>query len=123
MPYAITRGLSARSIKNSHWVSLVGMNEQDVCDRIKADKIDILIDLAGHTGGNQLRVFAKRAAPVQATWLGYPFTTGLFNMDYRIVDAIVEPEGLAEHLSTEKLIRTLAHFALIVLPLVPQSVC
>lgn len=97
--------VSAQYKKNSHWVSLVGMNEQDVCDRIKADKIDILIDLAGHTGGNQLRVFAKRAAPVQATWLGYPFTTGLSNMDYRIVDAIVEPEGLAEHLSTEKLIR------------------
>ena len=97
--------VSAQYKKNSQWVPLAGMNDEDICNRIKSDKIDILIDLAGHTGGNQLRVFARRAAPVQATWLGYPFTTGLSNMDYRIVDAIVEPEGLAEHLSTEKLVR------------------
>ena len=91
--------------KNSHWVSLIGMNAEDIASRIQADQIDILVDLAGHTGGNQLRVFARRAAPIQVTWLGYPFTTGLSNMDYRIVDSIVEPDGLAEHLSTEKLVR------------------
>lgn len=79
------------------------MNDEDICNRIKSDKIDILIDLAGHTGGNQLRVFARRAAPVQATWLGIPSQQGY--LIWTIGLWIVEPEGLAEHLSTEKLVR------------------
>ena len=69
------------------------------------NNIDVLIDLAGHTGYNSLPVFALRAAPVQLSWLGYPNTTGLKNMDFRIVDNISDPEPSADNLATEKLIR------------------
>lgn len=91
--------------KDSHWSPIIGMSEEDVAKRVREDKIDILVDLSGHTGGNQLLAFARKPAPVQVTWLGYPFSTGLSSIDYRLVDAIVEPEGMTEHLNTETLVR------------------
>jgi len=67
--------------------------------------IDILVDLSGHTSSNRLSVFALRAAPVQVNWLGFPNTSGIFNMDYRIVDHKTDPVGQKEDLHTEKLVR------------------
>ncbi|MBV9125418.1 MAG: hypothetical protein JO112_18840, partial [Planctomycetes bacterium] len=63
------------------------------------------VDLAGHTGGNRLPVFAHRPAPVQATHFGYPCTTGLATMDFRITDAFLEPPGEGDRQAVEKLVR------------------
>ncbi len=73
--------------------------------RIRADRIDILVDLAGHVGTGEILALARKPAPVQATWIGYPGTTGLDAMDYRITDAWIDPPGLTEALHTEKLAR------------------
>lgn len=87
------------------WTDVHGMSDHDMTDCIRKDAIDILIDLSGHTRGNRLGVFAKRAAPVQITWLGYPNTTGIDGMDYRITDVLADPPGLSEPIHTETLIR------------------
>ena len=73
--------------------------------RIREDRIDILVDLAGHTKLNHLLTFAHRPAPVQVTWLGYPDTTGLAAIDYRITDVIADPAPLADSRCTERLLR------------------
>ncbi len=88
-----------------HWISIVGMDDQSVADQIRKDQIDILVDLAGHTADNRLLVFARKPAPVQVNWLGYPNTTGMSTIDYRLTDAIADPPGEADQLHTEKLIR------------------
>ena len=71
--------------------------------RIAGDGLDVLIDLAGHTG-LRLRLLARRLAPVQATWLGYPATTGLSAIDYRLTDARADPPA-HEALNSERLVR------------------
>ncbi len=76
-----------------HNCSLVGMSDSEARDRIEADQIDVLIDLSGHTGGNRLGVFALRAAPVQAHYLGYFASTGIASMDYWIGDSVILPES------------------------------
>ena len=88
-----------------HWRSLIGLTDVQVTDLILEDRIDILIDLAGHTGGNRLLVFAHRPAPVQVTYLGYPGTTGLAAMDYRLTDTHADPPGQGEEYCSEQLIR------------------
>ena len=88
-----------------HWRSIVGLGDDAVARQIWEDRIDILVDLAGHTGGNRLLVFARRPAPVQVTWLGYPGTTGLGVMDYRLTDHVADPEGDADRWHTERLVR------------------
>lgn len=93
------RGLS------DHWRNIHGRSHEQVIERVLADAIDILVDLGGHTAGNRLPVFAARCAPLQVTYLGYPNTTGLPEMDYRLTDAWSDPPGMTESFYTESLIR------------------
>lgn len=87
------------------WRDIVGLDDAAVADLVRADEIDILVDLAGHTDGHRLLVFARKPAPVQVTWNGYANTTGMDTMDYRIVDHHTDPPGTTEHLHSEKLVR------------------
>lgn len=87
------------------WQDIHGLPDAEVAALIRRDRIDILVDLAGHTGGSRLMVFTHRPAPVQVTYLGYPDTTGLPAMDYRLTDAWADPPGWTEHLHTERLVR------------------
>jgi len=88
-----------------HWRSIFGIADPDVANLIRNDKIDILIDLAGHTARNSLLVFAQKPAPIQVTWLGYVNTTGLSAIDYRFTDIIADPIGEADELHSETLVR------------------
>lgn len=87
------------------WRACAGLSAEQLAEAIHRDGIDILVDLAGHSGEPQLRVFAQKPAPVQATWLGYLNTTGLTRIDYRISDAHADPVGLTDARHTEKLVR------------------
>lgn len=88
------------------WRNFVGQSGPLVERTIRADAPDILIDLAGHTGmTNRLPLFARRLAPVQITYLGYPNTTGLPAMDYRFTDDWADPAGEADGFATEQLVR------------------
>jgi len=89
----------------SRWRNIVGMSDERVADLIRNDQADILVDLAGHTSQNRMLLFAKKPAPVQVTYLGYPDTTGLPTMDYRITDNLADPAGQTDHLHTEELTR------------------
>lgn len=98
--------VSIRMKKYVHkWQKIAHMSDTEVYDLIKKDEIDILVDLAGHTLRNRMLLFARKPAPVQVNWVGYPATTGLSSMDYKIVDQYTDPVGLTEHLYTEQLIR------------------
>ena len=88
-----------------HWRSIFGMSHMDVVNLIKNDKIDILVDLSGHTSKNRLLVFAQKPAPIQVSWLGYPNTTGLSAIDYRFTDIIADPIGEADDFHSETLLR------------------
>jgi protein O-GlcNAc transferase len=87
------------------WRSIVGMTMNEIAECIRGDAIDILVDLTGHTANNLLQVFTKRPAPLQVTWLGYPNTTGLLAMNYRLIDAITDPVGPDDNLHSEQLVR------------------
>jgi predicted O-linked N-acetylglucosamine transferase (SPINDLY family) len=84
------------------FVDLRGVSDRRAAERIRADGVDVLIDLMGHTRGQRLAIFAYRPAPVQAAFLGYPGTTGAESIDYLIGDPIVTPLDHAGHYS-EKL--------------------
>lgn len=86
------------------WRTTHGLSDKSFAEQVRSDAIDILVDLAGHTHGNRLRVFALRPAPIQLTWLGYPGTTGLPVFDGRLTDAIADPPG-SESQATEPLLR------------------
>ncbi|HUV49876.1 MAG TPA: tetratricopeptide repeat protein [Anaerolineae bacterium] len=87
------------------WRDIAGMSDEQVADLVHKDEIDILVDLAGHTAYNRMLLFARKPAPIQATYLGYPNTTGLSTMDYRITDSWADPSGQTDHLYTEELVR------------------
>lgn len=87
------------------WTNINGLDDEVALEVIRKDAPDILIDLAGHSSMNRLPLFAKNPAPVQITYLGYPNTTGLPSIGYRLVDGISDPEGDADAFATEKLLR------------------
>ena len=84
-----------------NWRDVAALDDDALAAAIRADGIDVLIDLAGHTAATRLKVFARRAAPVQATWLGYGGTTGVPAMDFYLGDAQMLPPG-ADAALTEK---------------------
>ena len=96
---------------SDHWHNISNLSDDKVEDLIRNDRIDILVDLAGHTRDNRLPVFARKPAPVQVTWIGYPNTTGLSTIDYRITDSYLDPAGSADELYSEKLIRLPGSFS------------
>ncbi|MGE4064470.1 MAG: tetratricopeptide repeat protein [Rhodospirillaceae bacterium] len=96
--------LSRRIARHSRWSSVYSLSDTSLTAFIKQAKIDILVDMCGHTGHNRAKVFAGRAAPVQAAWLGYPSTTGIPAMDYMIATDALAPPGFDDH-AVEKIVR------------------
>jgi predicted O-linked N-acetylglucosamine transferase (SPINDLY family) len=87
------------------WRDISVTDDETAAQMVREDQIDILVDLAGHIGGNRLLLFARKRAPIQMTYLGYQHTTGMEVMDYRITDAVADPPGETDHLYVEKLLR------------------
>ena len=87
----------------ARWIKTSGLRDDELAAQIAADELDVLIDLAGHTG-LRLRLLARRLAPVQITWLGYPASTGLSAIDFRLTDARADPPGY-EALNSERLLK------------------
>ena len=86
------------------WRDVFDLDDESLTRQVREDRIDILVDLGGFSANNRLSAFARKPAPVMATWLGYPTTTGLAQMDYRISDWSVDPEG-SEGLNVERVVR------------------
>ena len=92
------------------WRNIRGVSDEAAAAMIRADQIDVLVDLGGHCGGSRLLAFAHKPAPIQVSWLGYPDTTGLVTMDYRLTDEIADPPGASERFHTEQLVRPAGGF-------------
>jgi protein O-GlcNAc transferase len=99
---AVTQRLRAYA---DDWRDIWQLTDDALIGLIRTDRIDILVDLSGHTASNRLAVFARRAAPVQVSYLGYPSSTGLATMDYRIADAVTDPPVPADDWHCERLLR------------------
>jgi len=99
---AVSERLRARA---TLWRHIVAQPAAAVEALVRGDHLDVLVDLTGHTGMNRLALFARRLAPLQVTYLGYPDTTGLRQMDLRLTDAFADPTGPADNWHTEKLVR------------------
>ena len=87
------------------WHDTTQLSDNELAKRISQDQLDILIDLNGHAAGNRLSVFAQHVAPIQASWLGYPATTGLKSIGYKITDRIADPVGPNDRFFSEELLR------------------
>jgi len=87
------------------WRDVLGVDDHALAQQIREDRIDILVDLTQHMADNRLPVFARKPAPVQVAWLGYPGSTGLEAIDFRLTDATIEPEGSAWSQSVEEPVR------------------
>jgi protein O-GlcNAc transferase len=87
------------------WRSTVDLSDEQVATQVREDQIDILVDLKLHTAQHRLLVFARKPAPVQVTWLGYPGSTGLSTIDYRLSDPYIDPPGMDEGIYSEQTIR------------------
>ncbi len=97
--------VTARLAKHfGQWRMVKGASDREIAKMIAEDRIDILVDLSGHTAINRLPVMGLRAAPVQASWLGYPATTGLKEVDYYLADEHWLPPGRFDDQFTEKLV-------------------
>ncbi len=99
-PDALTRRLRGRA---DHWREMRGVDDAKFCEQVRADRIDILVDLTGHNAHHRLLAFARRPAPLQVSYLA-PNTTGMRAMDYRISDHLADPPG-AEAFYSEQLLR------------------
>jgi predicted O-linked N-acetylglucosamine transferase (SPINDLY family) len=88
----------------SAWRDIATLTDQQAAEQVRADQIDVLIDLSLHTAGNRLGVFARKPAPIQVTWLGYAGTTGLTQIDYRLSDPYLDPPG-SEGVYVERTLR------------------
>ncbi|MGA3065703.1 MAG: tetratricopeptide repeat protein [Tepidisphaeraceae bacterium] len=99
---SITQGLRGQA---DHWQNIVGLTHGEIAEKIRDDKIDILVDLTMHMAQNRLPVFARKPAPVQVSWLAYPGTTGVEAIDYRITDPHLDPPGEHDSWYSEKSIR------------------
>ena len=89
----------------ANWQRVESLSDEQLAAQVQADRVDILIDLSGHTELNRLLVFARKPAPVQATWIGYPGTTGLSSIDYLICDPFNAPQGFYERYYSERFAR------------------
>lgn len=90
---------------SDEWRQIEALDDETFAQLVADDEIDILVDLSGHTRGNRLTAFARRLAPIQLTWLGYPNTSGLTTMDYRLTDEVTDPTDQTDQFFTEQLIR------------------
>ncbi len=81
----------------TEWRPVPGLADPELAEIIRADRIDVLFDLSGHTSHNRLLLFARKPAPMQATWLGYEGTTGLSAMDYLVADRFQVLDGTEQH--------------------------
>ncbi|HEX8524413.1 MAG TPA: tetratricopeptide repeat protein [Tepidisphaeraceae bacterium] len=105
-PDAMTQRMRGRV---DQWRDIVRLSDDQVAHLIRQDGIDVLVELGGHTDQNRLLVLARRAAPVQVSYLGYPNTTGMSQVDYLITDSHIAPEG-ADRYYVEKLARVSGSF-------------
>ena len=101
-PDAVTERMRATA---PEWRDTAGLGDEVLAAIIRQDRIDVLVDVTGHMGGGRLCTFAHHPAPVQMAYMGYPHSTGLESMSWRITDAISDPPGLTEAFHTEKLLR------------------
>jgi len=89
----------------NHWRDVINIGDEQLAEMIRADRIDVLVDLSLHTPGHRLLAFARKPAPVQATFAGYPGTTGLAAIDYRLTDPYLDPPGSNDQWYTEQSVR------------------
>jgi predicted O-linked N-acetylglucosamine transferase (SPINDLY family) len=87
------------------WRNIVGLSDDQVATQIREDRVDILVDLTLHMAHNRLLVFARKPAPIQVTFAGYPGSTGLSAIDYRLSDPYLDPPGMDESVYSEQTIR------------------
>jgi predicted O-linked N-acetylglucosamine transferase (SPINDLY family) len=92
-------------VSAQHWRSTVGLTDEQLAAEIRRDRIDVLVDLALHTAKNRLATFARKPAPVQVTFAGYPGSTGLTAIDYRLSDPHLDPPGGDESVYSEQTVR------------------
>jgi predicted O-linked N-acetylglucosamine transferase (SPINDLY family) len=107
--YSSTRAGDAITQKfkslNHAWHDVAGLSDDALASQVRADEIDILVDTALHMEGTRLFTFARKPSPVQVTWLGYPGTTGLRSIDYRLTDPYLDPVGASEAVFSERTVR------------------
>ena len=87
------------------WRNIVGLTDEQLAERIRQDRIDILVDLCMHMAHSRLLVFARKPAPLQVCWFAYPGTTGLGTIDYRLTDPYLDPPGLNDRHYSERSVR------------------